>query len=233
MVVDLENLSGLPKEFIKRLKTYDTIFMQYNFLEHFEDNENIYQLIIDINNFCLENKVIGYHYSNGMENDFLEKGIMIRSGKEIRQDFIERHFYLFSKEEQNQILFKWKERFDDEDAEVRDNCIFFNFTKGALKDGGAELLLRYYGGEQVYFPIFQLPQIGTKLENIGIAMILKCTLNPKDINTFIEYPWGKITVSGYHRIVNPVAHEVDQDGCQRVGVSPENIEIIKYNKHVD
>ena len=106
---------------------------------------------------------------------------------------------------------------------------FFNFTKDALKDSGAELLLKYYGGEQVYFPIFQLPEFGKKLEKIGVPMILRCTLNPNDINTFIEFPWGKIAVSIYHRKVNPEAHQIDQDGYQNIGVSPENIEIIEYN----
>jgi hypothetical protein len=230
MVKNFENLSGLPKDFIKRLKLHDSLFIQNNFLENIEDDESIHQLIIEIDNYCLDNKIIGYHYTNGNEYDFLEKGLIIRSGKEIRQDFVKENFHLFSKEEQDLILRKWKERFDEEESEKRDNCLFFNFTLGAIKDGGAELLLSYYGGEQVYFPIFQLPIIGEKLKNIGIPIILKCTINPKEINTFIVYPWGKIAVSSYHRKVNRTAYLVDQDGYQKVSVNPENIEII-YIKH--
>lgn len=230
MVIDLENLTGLTHDFVKRLKTYDEIFTQHKSLEQF-DFDDIHQLIIDIDDFCLENKIIGYHYTNAIETDILENGIIIRTGEEIRQDFIKRHFHLFTKEEQNQILIHWSKRFDEEDAEIRDNILFFNFTTDALKDGGAELLLRYYGGEQVYFPLFELPNIGEKLKNIGIPMILKCTLNPNDIYTFIEYPWGKIAVSSYHRIKNPDAYVVDQDGYQKVGVNPKNIKIIKYDKH--
>jgi hypothetical protein len=229
MAINLENLTGLPHDFVMRLKMHDEIFTKVKFLEQFENDDNINQLIIDINNFCLENKIIGYHYTNAIESYILEIGLVIRTGEEIRQDFIKRHFPLFTKEEQNQILIHWNKRFDEEDAEVRDNLLFFNFTIGALKDGGAELLLSYYGGEQVYFPLFDLPHIGEKLKNIGTPMILKCTLNPNDIYTFIEYPWGKITVSSYHRIINPDAYTVDQDGYQKVGVNPENIEIIKYD----
>ena len=59
-------------------------------------------------------------------------------------------------------------------------------------------------------------------------MILKCRLTPKDINTFYENPWGRIAVSTYHRLVNPEAHQDDQDGYQSVNVAPENIEIIKF-----
>ncbi|MBN2570480.1 MAG: hypothetical protein JXA68_00010 [Ignavibacteriales bacterium] len=229
MVVDFEDLTGIPKEFIIRLKCYESIFMEYDFLEHFQDVENIHQLINEINDYCLDNKIIGYHYTNGFVNGFKEKGILVRSGKEIRQEFVERHFHLFTKEEQNQILDKWEKRFEEEDQRVRDNCVFFNFTKDALKNSGAELLLKYYGGEQIYFPIFQIPEIGKKLEKIGIPLILRCKLNPNVINTFIEYPWGKIAVSRYHRKVNPEAHQIDQDGYQYIGVHPEDIEIIKYN----
>lgn len=231
MIIDLESLIGLPQELIERLKKLDKVFMQHRFIEKYEKDENIYSLIIDINNYCLENRIIGYHFTRAIENDIIEKGIIIRTGKEIRAEFIKRHFHLFTDKEQNQILEKWKERFGNKDTEHRDSHIFFNFTKDALHNGGAELLLNYYGGEQVYFPIFEIPQIGKKLRKIGTPMILKCTLNPNDINTFIEYPWGRIIISSYHRMINSNAHVVDQDGYQEIGVKPENIEIIKYKKH--
>jgi len=228
MTIDLEDLTGLPTDFVLRLKIHNEIFKKFKFLDKF-DYGDIHQLIIDIDNFCLENRIIGYHYTSAIENDILEKGLLIRTGEEIRQDFMKRYFRLFTTEEKNQIVAHWNKRFDKEDSEIRDSIIFFNFTKGALLEGGAEHLLTYYGGEQIYFPLFNLPHIGEKLKNIGTPMILKCTLNPNDITTFIEYPWGKITVSSYHRMVNPDADVVDQDGYQKIGVSPENIKIIKYD----
>ena len=121
MIINFETLSGIPPEYIKRLKLYDTIFRKNVFLEQLEHDEEIHQLIIDINNYCQENKIIGYHYTNGIANDFLKKGILIRTGKEIRQDFVKRYFHLFSKEEQDQILSKWDKEFDEKDEEVRDN----------------------------------------------------------------------------------------------------------------
>ncbi|NOQ26748.1 MAG: hypothetical protein GQ564_15415 [Bacteroidales bacterium] len=230
MVIDLENLYGLPQEFIIRLNEFDSLFKQFEFLEDYETE--IYQLIADINNYCLENEIIGYHYTNAIENDILEKGIIIRKGKDIRKEFKKRHFHLFTKDEQIQILNNWDKLFGEGDVKNRDNRVYFNFTKHALQNGGAELLLNYYGGEQVYFPIFELPQIGTKLKKIGIPMILECTLNPNDISTFIQYPWGKIVVSSYNKIINSKAYAIDQDGYQKVNVSPKKIKIIKYKKHI-
>lgn len=231
MIISLENLDGFPDYFFKRLAKFDNLFEQFEFLENFETNEGIHNLIIEINDYCLRNKIVGFHFTNAIEKNILDQGLAIRTGKEIRESFIKNHFHLFTKDEQNKILIEWKKEFDESDVKSRDNRIFFNFTKHALYNRGAELLLRYYGGEQVYFPLYKIPQIGQKLENIGEPMILKCTLDPNEINTFIEYPWGKIIVSSYHRTKNLNAYLVDQDGYQRVDVSKDNVEIIKYKKH--
>jgi hypothetical protein len=228
MVVDLENLDGLHKEFRNRFIKYDSIFTNCEHVEHYYDNCEILRLIIDINNYCLKNQIIGYHYTNAIENDILKNGIIIRDGKDIRNDFINRYFHLFTENEKKQILQKWKEYFIDNKIKFRDSRVFFNFTKNALINGGADLLLNYYGGEQIYFPLYKEPYIGGKLKQIGTPMILKCILNPNDIKTFIEYPWGKIAISSYNRIKNPNAYVVDQDGYQKVGVKPENIVIIKH-----
>lgn len=112
------------------------------------------------------------------------------------------------------------------DSESRDYRIYFNFTKNALSNKGAELLLKYYGGEQIYFPLFNLPVINEKLEKIGKPMILKCILEPREIKTLIQNPWGKIIVSSYHKTLNPNASVVDQDGYLKSAVLSKNIEII-------
>ena len=71
-----------------------------------------------------------------------------------------------------------------------------------------------------------MPTIGKKLRKIGKPMILKCTLDPNEINTFIENPWGKIIISSYNRNLNSNAYTVDQDGYLKRGVPKENVEII-------
>jgi len=232
MIINLENLKGLPKRYLSELKKFDKVFKSSDFLENYEDNENINYLIFEINNFCLENKIIGFHYTNAIENDIRNNGMIIRSGEQIRKDFVKRFYPLFNKSEQIEINEKWLKRFGKKDIEVRDNRIFFNFTKRGLKNGGAKLLLNYYGGEQVYFPIHGLPTIGEKLREIGKPMILKCTLNPNEIHTYIENPWGKIVISSYNRIVNSNAETVDQDGYQKSGVLKEDIEIISGEKYI-
>lgn len=232
MILNLESLEGLPNIYIAQLKKFDQIFKTHRFLENYENRENINRLIFDINNYCLDNKIIGFHYTNAIENDFREKGMIIRSGEEIRSDFVQRFFHLFDNKEQIEIKKKWLQRFGKKDTENRDNRIFFNFTKNALIERGAELLLQYYGGEQIYFPLFELPTIGKKLKKIGKPIILKCILDPNEVVTNIQNPWGKIIVSSYNRTLNPNAHAVDQDGYQKKRVPSGNIEIINAEKYV-
>ncbi len=231
MQIDLDSLFGLPLEFQNRLRALDYLFIESNFLENFENNADVKKLISDLNEFCLKNRVIGYHYTRAFPNDFKEKGMLSRTGNVIREEFKKRHFHLFSKKEQIQITEEWYKSFGKDDNENRDNRIFFNFTLSALNWKSAELLLKYYGGEQVYAPIYRLPGIGKKLCKIGEPLILKCDLNPNDIKTYIINPWGKIIMSSYHRTKNSEAHTIDQDGNQKVRVKAENIEIIKLTKH--
>lgn len=228
-MINLENLDGLPVSFIKRLNDFDSHFKFYEFLEDFDNNETMSNLISEINDQCLQSRIIGFHFTNAIEQDILTQGAIIRTGQEIRTCFINKHFHLFTKDEQDQILLAWNQQFNKSKSKNRDNRIFFNFTQHALFNGGAKLLLKYYGGEQVYFPLYRIPEIAYKLENIGKPMILKCSLDPNVINTFIENPWGRIIVSSYHRIINPKAHIIDQDGYQEIGVKKENIEIIKLD----
>lgn len=186
-----------------------------------------------INDFCESNTIIGFHYTRAIPEEITKMGLICRSGETIRDTFMSNWGHLFTNEEKAKIANTWEKYFDNQSKQNRDNIMFFNFTTLALYNDGATRLLQNFGGEQVYMPIESLECIGTKIRRIGQPLILKCKLNPRDINTFIENPWGRIAVSTYHRLVKPEAHQCDQDGYQKRNVTPENIEIIKFseNKH--
>jgi hypothetical protein len=226
-LIDLEKLIGLSPRFLEQLDKNKDLFMRFDSFERIEQDDDIHFLIEQINDYCNNNLILGYHYTRALENDILKNGLLIRTGSEIRNEFIKNHHSIFSKSEIDEILNAWECSFDKQDEEVRDNRIWFNFTKDALKNGGAELLLKYYGGEQVYAPIYQINGIGSKLSKIGVPLIVKCRLKPQEITTFSEYSWGKIAVSSYHRLQNLEALVFDQDGYQTCSVSSTDIKLIK------
>jgi hypothetical protein len=132
----------------------------------------------------------------------------------------------FTAAQRDAIQAAWAQHFTAGQREVRDSRVWFNFTTSPLDNGGADRLLTYYGGEQVYLPIRELPGIGETLRSIGQPLIVQCELVPTGLHAFIEHPWGSIVTSSYHRLVNPKAQPTkhsDQDGWQSVSVPPGRI----------
>jgi hypothetical protein len=91
-------------------------------------------------------------------------------------------------------------------------------------------LLSNYGGEQVCFCIDELDGVGEKIKLIGVPLVVKCTLNPSDLEAFYGYFWGKIAISTSHRSVNRKVHTVDLEGYQCNAVQLENLELYRKSK---
>ena len=136
-----------------------------------------------------------------------------------------RYSGLFTVEELETIKKLWDAYFDRIMVESRDHRIFFNLTTTALFDGGAEPLLKYYGGEQVYMPLQRESSIAQKLQSIGTPLLIKVILDPKQLSNFYEDDIAKIAISSYHRNKNNNADQYDRDVYQQQPISPSQIEI--------
>lgn len=229
--IDLNNLQEIPKEFLDELQNFNSLFKENRFLVNLLQNNSISNLIEKINEYCLKNRIFGYHYTRASPDEIQKTGLTCRKGEDIRSAFIANFGHLFTEDEKLKIKETWAKHFDQQQQQqLRDNYLFFNFTTCALEDFGAEPLLTNFGGEQVYMPLQKLIEIGDKIKSIGKPLILKCKLDPNNIHTFYEHPWGRIAVSSYHCQINNEAQQDDQDGDQNFDVKPENIEIIEYDE---
>lgn len=215
---------------LHRLSKYDNVLREVDFLEDLQSERGLQEVICEIDRFCAANEIIGFHFTRAHAEDILKQGLLARSGKDIRREFLCKHSNPFTKTELETIEQSWKRGFDETDERSRDHRIFLNFTLDALKNGGAEPLLKNFGGEQVYAPLQNLPEIGQKIRNIGTPLIVKCRLDPNKVSTFIQHPWGMIAVSTYHRTQNLAAGVIDQDGYQATPVPAQHIEIIYFER---
>ncbi|WBX97994.1 hypothetical protein [Chryseobacterium gambrini] len=227
-IINLENLDGIPQKYLSELTKFDSLFKTSMFIEDFENINEIKYLISKINTFCLNNSIIGYHYTRAFPSDILENGLICRTGREIRENFLKKYKHLFNAVELKKIMILWENYFCEKQTESRDKRIFFNFTKFGLKTSDAEPLLINFGGEQIFMPLISDESLSKKIKTLGKPLILKCKLSPKNIETFIDQPWGKIAISSYNKIKNKEAQQTDQDGYQTVNVSPLNIQIEEY-----
>lgn len=228
-VIDFESLNTFPDELLHELKAHEAIFRGYEFLEELtEDNKQIRTTVSKLNYYCMDNLVVGYHYTRGFRDDFLKHGLLSQDGGNIRDAFLEKYTDLFSKDELVELKAIWDRSFDKNMKKTRDRRIFFNLTLTAFPNNGAENLLRFYGGEQVYFYLMQDETISSKLKEIGKPMIIRAILNPRDLEAYGQL--GKIAVSSYHKSVNPNAHRCDTDAHTTESIGPDLIEIIDVSE---
>ena len=65
-------------------------------LENIREIPAVASLIKDIDRFCSENMVIGFHYTRAIPEDILTQGLQPRSGEEIRAQFLSRFAHMFT-----------------------------------------------------------------------------------------------------------------------------------------
>lgn len=221
-IIDLQRPELLPDTFRVRLNSIRAICRNEEFSENLVRHPDVRNLVIDIDSYCMQNRVLGIHYTRAIRAEIKQKGLLIRTGAEIRDEFIQRFGDKFKADELEWLQNKWLSH-QVKQSDIRDSMLWFNFTLTEFGGSGSEYLLGMYGGEQIHMGIeFDTP-IGMKLANIGEPLIIKCALDPHKVDTFIENPWGKILVSSFHLSVEPEVYRIDQDGKVTHSILPEDV----------
>jgi len=225
-ILNLCTLAGFPPFFFEEMEKHAELLLNTEFEDELVENPAFQELIERITEFSKDCKIIGYHYTRADKGDILKEGLKSRTGQEIREMFLFRYGKLFTPKELDTIKNAWKTYFNKNMISCRDYRIFFNLTTTALFDSGAEPLLQYYGGEQVYMPLKGFPSIAQKLQEIGTPLLIKATLNPNQLKLFDYDDIAKVAISSYHRLLRPDASRCDHDIYQNEPVLPNQIEII-------
>jgi hypothetical protein len=220
--IDLQRPDLLPETLRGRLESIEPLCRNEEFSENLVRHSEVLRVAIELNHYCMQRRILGIHYTRAIRSDIEHKGLLVRTGNEIRNEFVERFGQEFEADELEFLQSLWSSH-QAKQARIRDSMLWFNFTLTEYGNSGSEYLLGMYGGEQIHMGIeFDTP-IGQKLAGIGEPLLIKCALNPRKVRTFIEYPWGKILVSSFHLSVVPEAYRIDQDGQVTESISPEDL----------
>ena len=136
--------------------------------------------------------------------------MILRTGKEIRENFKLKYFDIFSVEERNIIQSEWDEYFKGSQM-LRNNQIWFNLTTSELGKNGSKYLNGLYGGEQVYKPLIYQNNIIEKLSKIGAPILVKTLINPSRFRYVFFEPYGMIIASSLIRRKYPEFLQFDTD----------------------
>ena len=225
-ILNLCTLAGFPPFFFEEMEKHTELLLNTEHEDELVENSAFQDLIERITEFSKDCKIIGYHYTRANKDDIIKVGLKSRTGQEIRETFLSRYGNLFTSEELDTIKNAWKAYFNKNMIFCRDYRIFFNLTTTALFDSGAEPLLQYYGGEQVYMPLKGFPSIANKIQNIGIPLLIKATLDPSRLKLFDYEDIAQVAISSYHHLLRPDASRCDRDIYQNEPISPNQIEVV-------
>lgn len=225
--IELGSAQDIPRDIEEQLYSFMSRFKDEEFQEPLLESSSIIEIVSELNELANKYGVAGYHYTRSFTSSIHENGLIIRSGVERRNQFLEEHGHLFTSFQLERLKHGWNEYFNNEQNRVRDHRIWFNLTTKALNDGGAAPLLENYGGEVVYMPFSRDEEILQILGQLGEPLVVKCSLDTRTLTTFSQEPWGKVLLSSYHRSVNPDAYHVDYDVYSRVTVPSDKIMEIK------
>ena len=222
MNIDLNSIRDIPHQILEDLAKYDDLFLQAESTFELYDEWGLAKIVIELDRFCLKNRIIGLHYTRANKSSILSKGLLLQSGNEFRQDFLATHGHVFTSEEIVEIKKRWLSHFEESDENDRDLKIYFNFTDDS---SATDQLLDMCGGEQVTmcFDNDGYCAISEKLSKIGEPLIIKCSIDPAQVNVREDQPWGRVLLSSYHKHVNSLASRVDFDGFIRSPVSKNDI----------
>ena len=223
MPIRVDTYKSIPKKILPLFESVRDDLTKNNYIDKLARSGKFLSILQKLHNFLEENEVIAIHYTRSFRDSILSKGLILQNGNDRRNSFIKEHGHLFADAEISLIEHAYEEYFSHEQNKVRDGRIWFNYSTMALNDGGAERLLRNYGGEAVYMPLAELAGVREKIQRIGEPLIVKCKIKPSFINGFWDFPSALVWLSSYHIHINPNARFFDVDIYVTQDIPPEDI----------
>lgn len=223
MAIDLESLAGFPSELQAELAPFERRMRRADFLDDLFEHPVGATVVRELDRICVENGVVGHHFTRASRVSIGRDGLVLRSGAEWRSAFMQDHGERFSVEQRKAIEEAWGGYFTREQTNARNGWIWLTATRVPLVDGGADRLLRYFGGEAVYMPLTRMLPVATILAEIGEPLVVAVAMNASEMRVFDEFPWGKAWLSSYHRTLDPRAHRIDWDLRASRAIGPDEI----------
>lgn len=220
---DLANPESLPQNVVAELRSVSKALWRAEYIDQLLEHVPLVRVAHMLNEHCIRDGVVGYHYTRGLRASFEQFGLQPQMGRQRRSQFLEEHGHRFTGAQRQRLIDGWAQHFTKAQDSERDGRIWFALTDKELRGTGAASLLRYYGGEALYFPFIDDTEISTILRSIGCPLLVTCRLSTDHITTFTSIPWGKVWLSTIHCATNPDAHRHDIDAYCMHPVPPEDL----------
>jgi hypothetical protein len=135
-----------------RLQAHVPLLQHIENSEEYLAHEPLLEIVRELDAICESEGIVGVHYTRAIREQISSQGLLTRSDEERRNEFLETHGHRFTQAQRQRLIAGWASYFDEKQNGIRDGRVWFNLTRRAMSNGGAEPLLSHYGGEVVYMP---------------------------------------------------------------------------------
>lgn len=223
MSCDLSDVLAIPADLQEALKSCEGLFRSSEFLEGLLSHNRVHEIAQALDDVCVRNGVVGYHYTRAIPGSIEANGLRTGVGDEQRSRFLSEHGHRFTSAQRERITDMWATYFTPRQCIPRDNRIWFAMTRYDPTYGGVKCLLTCFGGENVYMPLVDDPEIGSVLRSIGRPLIIRCRLSTDKLRTYSSTPWGRVWLSTYHRSVLAEANRFDVDAYSETCIPVDDV----------
>ena len=211
MAICVANVDNIPADQINALHSHVDLFRATMCVDDLLKSAALLRIVQELDALCASQWVVGFHFTRAIRESILKDGLVIKPGADRRDQFIAEFGHRFTEEQLQRIKRAWQDYFPGQQDRSRNGRVCLALTREALANGGADPLLRYFGGEAIYMPLLEFTDVAKILGSLGEPLIVQCALDPTRSKAYYEFPWGTVWLSSYHCSVNPNARQLDQD----------------------
>ena len=88
MAIWLNSVSQIPRITLDEFRRFDRLFAGCRFVEQLCQDPSLRRLAADLNELCLAEGVVGYHFTNALREQIADHGLRLSCGVDRRREFI-------------------------------------------------------------------------------------------------------------------------------------------------
>lgn len=226
--IDLGDPASLPPEFSARLQRFDSVFRRCEYADSLTDDAGVKAVADDLEKFLRGQAVIGYHCTREPASGYFQQhGLRLLDLEAHQGEFLSRFGSHFTSAEVAEIRDAWQKHFVvGRQAKHREGMLWFCLTKATAYSQGAEVFLKFFGGEAVFMPLKRHATVAEKLGQLGTPAVVSVRLPPgaPSPHRSLALP----LISAYHRMRRPDAFPYLAETNIRNSVPPGDVLAVTY-----
>ena len=115
----------LPEALRARLGSIEPLCRKEKFSENLVQRSEVRDIVIELDNYCMQRQVLVIHYTRAIRADIEQKGLLVRTGAEIRDEFVQRVGHKFESAELECMRRLWSPH-QATQSKIRDSMLWLS-----------------------------------------------------------------------------------------------------------